>query len=112
MTELQSQHSGDRNKVIDFQSNNMNNVSVLDDMFNHILLTKLIHQVFPLLLIEDQHVRNFALLDAAVGAGPAQAVGSVDGGGRQGLGHAHPEVDTGQVHHHGHAHAVGVGVEV
>ena len=43
---------------------------------------------------------------------PAQAVGRVDGGGRQGLVEAEPEVDTGEVHHYGHAHTVRVRVEV
>ena len=43
---------------------------------------------------------------------PAQAVGRVDGGGRQGLVEAEPEVDTGKVHDYGHAHTVRVRVEV
>ena len=43
---------------------------------------------------------------------PAQAVGRVDGGGRQGLVEAEPEVDAGEVHHYGHTDTVGVGVKV
>jgi len=75
-------------------------------------IPKGIHEIYPILDIQQEHIRHLALLNTAHLALPLQRIRRVKGRRHQRLPRGHPIIGTGKMRNHPHIITEGIGTEV